>query len=75
MDYLPLFVDVRERRCVVVGAGEVARRRLEWLFDAGATVTVVAPEVDAAVRELCAGRGEILQRPFEAGRCRQARCW
>jgi uroporphyrin-III C-methyltransferase / precorrin-2 dehydrogenase / sirohydrochlorin ferrochelatase len=66
MDYLPLFVDVRGRRCVVVGAGEVARRRLEWLFDAGASVTVVAPDVDAEVRALCAGRGEILQRRFEA---------
>jgi uroporphyrin-III C-methyltransferase/precorrin-2 dehydrogenase/sirohydrochlorin ferrochelatase len=65
MDYLPLFVDVRNRRCVVVGAGQVARRRIELLFDAGATVTVVAPAVDADVRELCAGRGEILERPFE----------
>ena len=65
MDYLPLFVDVRNRRCVVVGAGEVARRRLVLLLDAGATVTVVAPEVAVEVRELCAGRSEILERHFE----------
>ena len=29
MDYLPLFVDVTNRRCLLVGAGEVAQRRLE----------------------------------------------
>jgi uroporphyrin-III C-methyltransferase/precorrin-2 dehydrogenase/sirohydrochlorin ferrochelatase len=65
MDYLPLFVDVTNRRCLLVGAGEVAQRRLNWLLGAGAYVVVVAPEVGEDVRDLCAGRGEIRVRAFE----------
>jgi uroporphyrin-III C-methyltransferase/precorrin-2 dehydrogenase/sirohydrochlorin ferrochelatase len=65
MDYLPLFVDVANRRCLLVGAGEVARRRLKLLLDAGAFVVVVAPNIDEEVRTQCAGRGEIRQRRFE----------
>ncbi len=65
MDYLPLFVDVTNRRCLLVGAGEVAQRRLNWLLAAGAHVVVVAPEVGDEVRALCSGRGEVRTREFE----------
>lgn len=41
--YYPLMVDIRGRKCVVVGGGEVARRKVEGLLAAGASVTVVAP--------------------------------
>lgn len=40
----PLFVDLRGRRCVVIGAGSVGKRRAEMLRSFGAQVTVVAPE-------------------------------
>jgi precorrin-2 dehydrogenase/sirohydrochlorin ferrochelatase len=38
-------LDLRGRRCVVVGGGTVARRKVEGLLEAGARVDVVAPEV------------------------------
>ncbi|MFA6972275.1 MAG: siroheme synthase CysG [Gallionella sp.] len=44
MDFLPIFMNVKGRRCLVVGAGEVAYRKAAVLKDAGATVSVVAPE-------------------------------
>ena len=45
MRYLPLFLNIHQQPCLLVGGGQVAKRRLEWLRNANATVTVVAPEL------------------------------
>ena len=45
MDFLPVFLDIRNRNCVVVGGGEVAARKVALLLRAGAHVTLVAPRL------------------------------
>lgn len=48
MDYLPIFIDVKGKKCLVVGGGEVGFRKASLLAQAGASITVVAPELAPA---------------------------
>src|SRR6185436_18125170 len=50
MDLFPVFLKLSGRPVVVVGGGPVAASKLEALLKADADVTVVAPEVHAAIR-------------------------
>ena len=52
MDYLPIFAKVRNQLCLVVGGGEVAKRKAGVLLEAGACVRVVAPQIDPALSAL-----------------------
>ena len=45
MDYLPLFASVKGRAVLLVGGGEVALRKARLLLDAGARLTLVAPQL------------------------------
>ena len=57
MDYLPLFTNIRNRRCLIVGGGSIALRKARLLAQAGARVCVVAPQIDAALIELSQSSG------------------
>lgn len=60
----PMMVDLTGRRCVVVGGGAVAERKVRRLLDSGAAVTLVSPAATAPLRRLAAaGRLELLRRP------------
>lgn len=65
MDYLPLFLDLKRRPCLVVGGGDVARRKIELLVRAGAAVFIVAPELAEATRALVDEHGlDVVPRRF-----------
>lgn len=49
MDYFPLFADLKNRPCLIVGAGQVALRKMTLLRQAGARVTLVAPVATDAI--------------------------
>ena len=68
MGYIPIFLDVTGRECVVVGGGEVAARKVEALLEAGARVTVVSPRLSPPLKALVA-RGLVthIAREYERG--------
>ncbi len=66
MDYLPVFLKIEDRSCLVVGGGKVAARKIRLLHRAGANVTLVSPglcdEVAAAVEK---GTATHVERGFQ----------
>lgn len=66
MDFLPIFVDVKDENCLVIGGGKIASRKVFMLLRAGASVSVVSPELcqDLTIRK---DEGEIthIDRVFE----------
>jgi precorrin-2 dehydrogenase/sirohydrochlorin ferrochelatase len=72
MSYL-VNLDVRDRPALVVGAGDVAARKIAALVRAGARVTVVALHVGEAVLALARdGHVRLEQRAFAPGDARGA---
>ena len=68
MGYYPVFLDVSQRRCVVIGGGPVAQRRVEGLLAAGAIVTVVSPVITETLGRLVAhGVLRHIGRAYEGG--------
>lgn len=45
MSYFPMFMELKDRPCLVVGGGKIALRKVKVLRDYGARVTVAAPEI------------------------------
>jgi uroporphyrin-III C-methyltransferase/precorrin-2 dehydrogenase/sirohydrochlorin ferrochelatase len=66
MQYFPVFFDLKGKRCLVVGGGDVAARKVSLLFRAGAEVLVISPELCESLQNRVAN-GEISHeaRSFE----------
>jgi uroporphyrin-III C-methyltransferase/precorrin-2 dehydrogenase/sirohydrochlorin ferrochelatase len=65
MKFLPVFLAIAGKKCLVVGAGPIAARKAELLHKAGAVLCIVAPDISAAVRSLeFAQEIELSQRAF-----------
>ena len=56
--YYPVFLDIRGRRCVVIGGGDLGEEKVDRLVDYGADTVVIAPTLTENLRGM-AGRGEI----------------
>ena len=63
----PIVVRLQGRRCLVVGGGRVALRKVEGLMAAGALVSVVAPAVEEGIALLAReGVVTVEERPYRA---------
>ena len=64
-DYFAAFLDLRGRRCLVVGGGQIGERKTRALLDCGARVTIVSPSLTPGLVALVAsGRLVHRARPF-----------
>jgi precorrin-2 dehydrogenase/sirohydrochlorin ferrochelatase len=68
MDLFPIFLKLTGRRCLVIGAGNLAESKIESLRNAHADVTVIAPHARERILDLAAsGELHLQQRTFAPG--------
>lgn len=71
--YYPIFLDVRGKRCMVVGGGQVALRKAKALLKHGANVEVVSPALCPELSQLAeAGRISVIRKAYEPGDLKDA---
>lgn len=58
----PVTLNLVGRRCLVVGGGQIAQRKVGGLLEEGAHVTVVAPQIAAEIEERASQEGLVLER-------------
>ena len=52
MDIFPISLKLQQQRCLIVGGGHIAYRKAVLLQKAGAVISVIAPEIEAALLEI-----------------------
>ncbi len=64
----PIFLNISGRRCVVVGGGQVALRKVRALLEHKANVKVISPDLCAELGQLAeSGEIHVLNREYRAG--------
>ena len=65
MEFFPIFLDIRSKRCLVVGGGAVAERKTANLLKAGADLILIAPKITNSLKSWKdAGQLTQLEREF-----------
>ena len=62
MDFFPIFAQLRNRPCLVIGGGAVAERKVRQLLKSGARVTINSPVLNDDLRKLAAD-GQVIFAP------------
>ena len=66
----PLFIDLTDKKVLIVGAGAIAARRATVLVEFGAKVTVVAPEAGRVqARSLAVAWDSVSAQEAQPGKC------
>ncbi len=66
--YYPISLNINGRRCIVVGGGEVALRKVGTLLKHGASVKVISPDLCPELNQLAKdGQIGVLQRSYQVG--------
>lgn len=68
MAFYPICLDLEAKRCVVVGGGRVAERKVQGLLSCAALVSVISPELTAELKvQYAGGRIEWFAREYQQG--------
>jgi len=66
--YYPVYIQLREQPCVVIGGGKIAEGKVEGLIDVQARVTVISPNLTSRLHDLAEDQQiTYLARPYQPG--------
>lgn len=66
--YYPICLDLTNRRCLVIGGGEVAERKVLSLLQAGAQVRVISPQITDRIHQLASEKTIVfVEREYRPG--------
>ncbi len=66
MDHLPIFINIRQRPCLVIGGGDIALRKINLLIKAQAKVDCLSPLFCEGIINLCKnGNVNLIDKSFE----------
>ena len=66
MDHLPIFINIRQRPCLVIGGGDIALRKINLLIKAQAKVDCLSPLFCEGIANLCKnGNVNLIDKSFE----------
>jgi siroheme synthase-like protein len=68
MSYFPIYLEMTGRRCLVIGGGAVAERKVAGLLEAGAEVVVISPEASDNILRWSKEKSiELIARDYQPG--------
>ena len=71
--YYPISLNLQGKKCVVVGGGRVAFRKVTTLLNCGADITVISPKPHAEISKLFKNKAiRLVRRNYERGDLRRA---
>ncbi len=67
MNYLPIFIDIKQKPCLVIGGGDIALRKINLLLKANAAITCVSKECCSGIEKLVKdNKINHIEKAFEA---------
>ena len=50
--FFPVFINFKNKNCLVIGGGNIAKRKIETLISYGADVEIIASQIKEGIKEL-----------------------
>jgi len=71
--YYPVFLNLKNKRCIVIGGGKISERKVLSLLNSGANVTIISPELTKRLKkEIPNGKIKHISRNYQKGDLKNA---
>ena len=64
MGYFPFFIDIENKKCLIVGGGNVALRKIKKLIPYRPAIKVVAEKISGDIRSIAYAGLELIEKKF-----------